>query len=160
MNQQDYWSWQLYLIAVEKTRHNSEVEKEKDGFSTNNPPINERSLLNNQVEHALVDQSIECRLLHNCTNADITHAEEDRVHDNEGLREWVTHGEQGHVHELGAEHTLFLNDIDSGINVVLRCKLNSKKAIGDSNQEQDGASILDVILSEQDVLGIHSLHRC
>ena len=69
-----------YLVAVEESRHNCEVNQEEECFTSDNPPVNECTKWHDKVEKSLRDQLVEGSLLHHSRDSDVRNTEEDRVH--------------------------------------------------------------------------------
>ena len=42
---------ELDLVSHQEIRNNCQVDKDEDGFTSDDPPINQSSSINNQVEH-------------------------------------------------------------------------------------------------------------
>ena len=70
----------------------------------------------------LRDKGVEGCLLDDRGDANIRDTEEDGVHDNKRFGRRVGHGEECGVHGLRREHSFLLDDVDGGVDVVLRGK--------------------------------------
>ena len=101
---------QLNLVTIETVREDHQVEQDEDCLTSDDPPVNQSSSGNNQVEYAytknpirptdphmsssltLDDQRVESCLLDHSRNTNIRNPKENRVHDNKGLSCRISHG--------------------------------------------------------------------
>jgi hypothetical protein len=81
-NEERKCSKKLYFISLQQCGHYDQIEKEKNRFSRDDPPVYHSVLSNNQVKHSyarvtyfwfltLVDQAVERSLLHDRRDANV-----------------------------------------------------------------------------------------